>query len=181
MPNVVTLPQHFKNLGYFTRKLGKVYHVGIDDPPSWSVSPWHSSAPRYGSAGEVMKAKYVQETRKTGKKLPAKGKGAAHYAGPAFEAPDVADDDPLDGDTAREAVAVLRELAGKPEQSFFLAVGFSNPHVPWVAPKKYRDLYNPAEIRLPENRYPPRPAPEFAAKFEEDFFVGTATCPPIAT
>ncbi len=48
MPDVVTLPQHFKNNGYFARSLGKVYHVGIDDPASWSVPPWHSKKPRYG-------------------------------------------------------------------------------------------------------------------------------------
>ena len=42
MPDIVTLPQHFKNNGYFTRSLGKVYHVGIDDPAAWSVPPWHS-------------------------------------------------------------------------------------------------------------------------------------------
>ena len=46
MPDVVTLPQHFKNQGYFTRSLGKIYHVGIDDPDSWTVPPWHSKKPR---------------------------------------------------------------------------------------------------------------------------------------
>ena len=50
MPDVITLPQHFKNNGYFTRSLGKIYHVGIDDPASWSVPPWHSKKPRYGPA-----------------------------------------------------------------------------------------------------------------------------------
>ncbi|MCX7887380.1 MAG: sulfatase [Verrucomicrobiae bacterium] len=170
MPDVVTLPQHFKNHGYFTQSLGKVYHVGIDDPPSWSVPPWHSKAPRYGPLGQAMREKYVKEARKTGKKLPTKGKGAASYAGPAFEAPEVGDDDLTDGDTTREAIVALRELAGRGGQPFFLAVGFSNPHVPWVAPKKYWDLYDPADIRLPENRYPPRNAPEFAAKSGEDFY-----------
>ncbi|HUV67253.1 MAG TPA: sulfatase-like hydrolase/transferase, partial [Sedimentisphaerales bacterium] len=53
MPDIVTLPQHFKNNGYFTRSLGKVYHVGIDDPPSWSVPSWQSRKPRYGPEGEA--------------------------------------------------------------------------------------------------------------------------------
>src|SRR4051794_24211331 len=48
LPDIITLPQHFKNLGYFTRSLGKVYHVGIDDPASWSIPSWHSKKPRYG-------------------------------------------------------------------------------------------------------------------------------------
>jgi len=170
MPDIITLPQHFKNNGYFTRSLGKVYHVGIDDPPSWSVPPWHSKAPRYGPEGQAVRNKYLDEAKKTGKKLPVKGKGAANYAGPAFEAPDVGDDDLLDGDTTREALIAMRELAAKPQQPFFLAVGFANPHVPWVAPKRYFDLYNPADIKLPENRYAPKNAPEFAAKSGDDFY-----------
>jgi len=170
MPDIVTLPQHFKNNGYFTRSLGKVYHVGIDDPPSWSVPPWHSKAPRQGPEGREAMKKCVSEAKKTGKKLPVKGKGAANYAGPAFEAPDVGDDDLLDGDTTREALVAMRELAKKPNQPFFLAVGFANPHVPWVAPKKYWDLYNPADIKIPENRYAPKNAPEFAAKSGDDFY-----------
>lgn len=162
MPDIVTLPQHFKNNGYFTRSLGKVYHVGIDDPPSWSVPPWHSKAPRQGPEGREAMKKCVSEAKKTGKKLPVKGKGAANYAGPAFEAPDVGDDDLLDGDTTREALVAMRELAKKPNQPFFLAVGFANPHVPWVAPKKYWDLYKRDVFPLPTLKVPPIGAPEFA-------------------
>jgi iduronate 2-sulfatase len=43
MPDITTLPQHFKNHGYHTRSLGKIYHVGIDDGASWTVSAWHSN------------------------------------------------------------------------------------------------------------------------------------------
>ena len=64
----------------------------------------------------------------------------------------------------------MRELARKPEQPFFLAVGFANPHVPWVAPKKYWDLYRARTIPLPDNRYPPRNAPAFAATSGADFY-----------
>ena len=170
MPDVVTLPQHFKNNGWFTRSLGKVYHVGIDDPPSWSVPPWHSKKPRYGPEGQAAVRKRRAEAKEAGTTLPTKGKGAAIYAGPAFESPDLGDDDLLDGDTAREAISALCELAQKPQQPFFLAVGFANPHVPWVAPKKYFDLYKLADIRSPANRYPPRHAPAFAAKSGDDFY-----------
>jgi arylsulfatase A-like enzyme len=169
MPDIVTLPQQFKNHGYFTRSLGKVYHVGIDDPPSWSVPPWHSKAPRQGPEGQAAVKKYVGEAKASGRKLPAKGKGAANYAGPAFEAPDVADDDLLDGDCTREALAALRDLAAKP-QPFFLAVGFANPHVPWVAPKRYWDLYRDDEIPLPPNQFMPKNAPAFAATSGDDFY-----------
>lgn len=170
MPDVVTLPQHFKNHGYFTRSLGKIYHVGIDDPASWTVPPWHSKKPRYGPAGTAAVRRRNEELRAAGGPPIRKGQDAPFYAGPAFEAPDVADDDLLDGDTAREAVLAMRQLAARPEQPFFLAVGFSNPHVPWVAPKKYWDLYRPEDIPLPDNRNPPENAPRFAATSGSDFY-----------
>jgi arylsulfatase A-like enzyme len=170
MPDVVTLPQHFKNHGYFTRSLGKIYHVGIDDLQSWSVPPWHSKKPRYGPAGSAAVTARRAALQATGKPIPQKGENAPFYGGPAFEAPDLADDDLLDGDTVREALEAMRERAKQPEQPFFLAVGFANPHVPWVAPKKYWDLYRAAELPLPENRYAPRNAPAFAATSGADFY-----------
>lgn len=170
MPDIVTLPQHFKHHGWFARSLGKVYHVGIDDPPSWSVPSWVSKAPRYGPEGMKLVEQRRQELQAAGQTPPQKGAGNPFYAGPVFEAPDVADDDLTDGDTGREAVLALRELARQPGQPFFLAVGFVNPHVPWVAPKKYWDLYDPADLQLPTNRYAPKNAPAFAAKTGEDFF-----------
>jgi arylsulfatase A-like enzyme len=169
MPDIVTLPQHFKNNGYHARSLGKVYHVGIDDPASWSVPSWQPKKPRYGPEGAALVKKRRDEFAAAGKPIPQKGKEAPFYAGPAFEAPDAGDEDLADGDTGREAVAVLRELAGKPEP-FFLGVGFMNPHVPWVAPKKYWDLYRPEDIRLPENQFPPKDAPDFAARSGDDFY-----------
>jgi iduronate 2-sulfatase len=177
MPDIVTLPQHFKNNGYFTRSLGKIYHIGIDDADSWSVPSWVSRAPRLGFEGRKLvsaKAKALREAGKLDpdtKFTPGKvNKDMPIYATPAFEAPDVADDALTDGDCAKKAIECLRELAQKPEQPFFLAVGFVNPHVPWVAPKKYFDLYNPADIKIPENRYPPHNAPAYAAKSGDDFY-----------
>ena len=170
MPDVITLPQHFKNNGYFTRSLGKIYHVGIDDPQSWSVPPWHSKKPRYGPVGASMVGKRAADLRASGKPIPQKGENAPFYGGPAFEAPDLADDDLIDGDTVRAALDAMRELAAKPEQPFFLAVGFANPHVPWVAPKKYFDLYRAEDLSLPDNRYVPKNAPAFAATSGTDFY-----------
>lgn len=170
LPVIVTLPQHFKNHGYFTRSLGKVYHVGIDDPPSWSVPSWQSPKPRYGPEAQEAVRKYRRDMKAAGKPIPRRGQGAAFYAGPAFEAPDVPDDELTDGDIGREAVATLKDLAEKREQPFFLAVGFHNPHVPWIAPRRYWDLYHAEDIPLPDNPYPPKNAPRFAARTGADFF-----------
>ncbi|GAB6164605.1 sulfatase [Thermostilla marina] len=169
MPDIVTLPQLFKNHGWFTCSLGKVYHVGIDDPASWSIPSWQSPKPRYGPVGMAAVRARREALKKAGKPIPTRGPENPFYAGPAFEAVDCDDADLTDGDIAREAVERLRKLAAE-KQPFFLAVGFHNPHVPWVSPKKYWDLYDPDEIVLPDNRYPPRNAPDFAASSGADFY-----------
>ncbi|MBI5769373.1 MAG: sulfatase [Verrucomicrobia bacterium] len=171
LPDITTLPQHFKNNGYYTRSLGKIYHVGIDDDASWSEPAWHAGklAPRLGPVGRAAQQERVQSAKQAGKTLPVKGAGSAGMASPAFESVDCADDELLDGACAREAIAQLRAFAKNPAQPFFLAVGFANPHVPWVAPKKYFDLYDPAKLILPANNYPPKDAPAYAATTGSDF------------
>lgn len=144
MPNVVTLPQHFKQHGYFVQGMGQIFHGGYDDEPSWSV-PWQTpKAPDYAAKTE----------------LPAKAR-PNQKNGPAFEAGDVADDFYKDGKTAELAVETLRSRKDKSEP-FFLAIGFSKPHLPFVSPKKYWDLYDPAKIQLASNPYHPKDAPEHA-------------------
>lgn len=146
LPGVVTLPQHFKRHGYFVQGIGKLYHGGFDDPPSWSV-PWQTpQAIEYA--------------------LPEPEESAAARKGTslrraAFENADVPDNTYKDGQTAETAIAALRRLRGRPEP-FFLAVGFSKPHLPFIAPRKYWDLYDPAKIRLAPNPNPPDGAPAFA-------------------
>ncbi|MBM3735843.1 MAG: sulfatase [Acidobacteria bacterium] len=144
MPDVVTLPQLFKSNGYFVQGMGKIFHGGYDDPPSWSV-PWQTpDAPVYAKAAQVPSGRKGKQQR-----------------GPAFESGDVADDFYKDGKTATLAISTLREIARKP-QPFFLAVGFSKPHLPFISPKKYWDLYDPAKIQLAPNPYRPKDAPEYA-------------------
>jgi arylsulfatase A-like enzyme len=170
MPDITTLPEHFKNHGYHTRSLGKIYHVGIDDDRSWTIPAWHSNKPRTSESTRSAIAKYVADAKARGIELPQKGKGNRNAAIPPFEAVDCNDDDLLDGDTAVNAMAQLRELAKRPDQPFFLAVGFANPHVPWIAPKKYFDLYDPATLPLAKNEFLPKGAPKFAATSGADFY-----------
>ncbi|MCB1208886.1 MAG: sulfatase [Verrucomicrobiales bacterium] len=169
LPNIITLPQHFKNNGYHTRSMGKIYHVGIDDDASWTIPAWHSKKPRNGPAGSAAQEARRQDYKARGVTPPAKGEGSINYAAPAFDSVNCADDDLLDGDTARNAIAQLKEHAKTPGQPFFLAVGFANPHVPWVSPKKYWDLYDPAKIPLATNEFLPKDAPGFAATSGRDF------------
>jgi iduronate 2-sulfatase len=72
---------------------------------------------------------------------------------------EVEDDVLNDGDSAARAIAAMREVKDKP---FFLALGFFKPHLPFVAPKKYFDLYPLEKIKLPANRTKPEGSPDLA-------------------
>jgi len=169
LPDITTLPQHFKNHGYHTRSLGKVYHVGIDDDASWSVPAWHSRQPRTSPATQAAVRKFLEDAKTKGIAIPQRGQGSRHSAVPPFEAVECGDDDLLDGDTAAHAVQQLRDYAQNPRQPFFLAVGFANPHVPWISPRRYWDLYDRAALPLATNEFLPRGAPAFAATSGADF------------
>ncbi len=154
LPDVVTLPQHFKQNGYSTHGIGKIYHGGYNDPPSWSA-PWEATKGRnFGPDGQ----KLIGELRA---KARAEGANVSRVRGLPFEAPDVADDYLNDGWTAGRAIEVLKARKGKAEP-FFLAVGFVKPHLPFVAPKKYWDLYDPSRLPVADSSDPPKDAPRFA-------------------
>lgn len=169
MPDITTMPQHFKNNGYDTRSIGKIYHVGIDDDASWTVPAAQGQKPRTSPATQQAVAKFIANAKAKGVTLPQKGKGSRNSAVPAFEAVDCGDDDLLDGDCAARAVAQIREYAKNPAQPFFFAVGFANPHVPWISPKKYWDLYDRSKFTLATNTFLPKGAPDFAATSGADF------------
>lgn len=134
IPDVVTLPQHFKNNGYFCQSFGKIYHHGLDDPKSWS-------APSFATGGNGLSIVPRAKNQKPDKR------------GPAWESPDVNDDALGDGQAASAALAKLAEIKDKP---FFLAVGFIKPHLPFIAPKKYYDLFQTSEMKLASNPFPPK-------------------------
>lgn len=152
LPYVVTLPQHFRNNGYHTQALGKVYHNGQTDPQSWSTLAWHPSIERYAIEENIALHKRL-------KRVQAAGRTGAVKNGPPVESADVADNAYRDGLLVDKAIAVMREIQRKP---FFLAVGFYAPHLPFCAPKKYWDFYPLEEITLPDNRFPPKGVPEIA-------------------
>lgn len=169
--DVVTLPQHFKNHGYESRAIGKMYHGvfpkgasktkwdTMGDAPSWSA-PAIRFGPRYyytESGIAQAKASFAQSY---GAKNPAPDAWTEKLVfGPMTEAPEVSDNTLYDGQVADAAIAALRELKGKP---FFLGVGFIKPHTPFVAPKKYWDLYDPKKIQLAARSELPKGAPALA-------------------
>lgn len=174
LPDAVTLPQHFKANGYYCAALNKIYHHGFEDGRSWSEPHWYPS-------GQTIDTDPVDWTKRIAKKVapgvkeysaaaapapvdndkPNAGKGAKAPKGPAYEISPKSDDELPDGYTAAEAVRRLHDLKEK-KQPFFLAVGFLKPHLPFVAPKKYWDLYDPAKIPTPAIDHLPDGAPAFA-------------------
>jgi iduronate 2-sulfatase len=161
VPDVVTLPQYFKQQGWRTEALGKLFHVGHgnhEDSASWSVPHFQAKSIGYAlpeNRAEVTREEALFANKRAGK-LPR---------GAAFESADVPDNAYSDGKLADEAVLRLRAAAERPDQPFFLAVGFVKPHMPFCAPKKYWDLHDPATLPMPRVRKPPEGAPAFAPQF----------------
>jgi arylsulfatase A-like enzyme len=154
MPNVLSLPQHFKNNGYTTYSLGKIYHHRNDDLVGWSHEPFREQG-RWKGRGYLDPAS--QRVVATLKDAVKRRKGV----GPAFEGPDVADADYPDGKNTQLAVAQLRKWA-KTGEAFFLALGYYKPHLPFNAPKRFWDMYAREKIQLPTNTDRPAGAPNYA-------------------
>lgn len=148
VPGVVSLPMHFKNNGYYTVSLGKVYHHKEDGEGSWSETPWRRR-------NQYLR-KYVEP-----ESLKVLEPGRFGIKGPAFESFKGPDHIYPDGMMAEAAMRQLRKFKGE-NQPFFLAVGFIKPHLPFNAPQKYWDMYNFDDIELPEYMKKPKNAPDAA-------------------
>ncbi|MCX7824904.1 MAG: sulfatase-like hydrolase/transferase [Verrucomicrobiae bacterium] len=163
-PDAVTLPQYFRQHGWRTEAMGKIFHVGHgnhEDPASWSVEHWRPTGVQGG--GYALKENRPKEmTREEARFSNAKGDVSKLPRGAATECADVPDNTYADGMIADEAIRRLDAAKGRPGEPFFIAVGFLKPHLPFVAPKKYWDLYDRAAFPLPKLRVPPIGAPEFA-------------------
>jgi iduronate 2-sulfatase len=147
IPDVVTLPQLFRNSGYHTQCVGKIFH-------NWRQDDYRGDAVSWSVAQEMHYNSHGNDKAIVQGKVPPDLSDV-----PKCVIRDVPDNAYFDGRVAQRAVDVLNEVREKP---FFLAVGFWKPHSHFNAPKKYWDLYDPAEIKLPENRTPPENAPEIA-------------------
>lgn len=149
-PDAVTLPELFKNNGYHTQCVGKIFHNWRQDdwkgdPASWSVP----SVLHYNNHGND---KPVVD----GKLPPNLVSGQS-----GLECRDVPDEAYFDGRVAATAVNTL-ETISQNAKPFFLAVGFWKPHMPFNAPKRYWDLYDRQTIPVPQHVTPPKDVPDIA-------------------
>ncbi len=149
-PAAVTLPQYFMQRGWHAQSVGKIYHGSpeMQDRPSWSVPETLNVA--WKSRDYLLPENQADPgLRWPGSKMAA------------TEGEDVPDNGYGDGQVADEALRILAERNAA-DEPFFLAVGFRKPHLPFSAPKRYWDLYDPGQISAPV--HPERPAgiPDFS-------------------
>jgi iduronate 2-sulfatase len=163
-PSIVTIPQHFKENGYETVSLGKVYHGSYtDDEMSWSRKP--TKVKRAANVPEIeggyalpesqlmyLKNKIALEA-KYGEKLIREN---WLDKGPALESADVPDETYDDGYNTLSAIATLNDMVKKGEKPWFLGLGFKKPHLDWIAPKKYWDMYDESQIPIATQVNPPK-------------------------
>ena len=132
-PDWVTLPEHFKANGYVTLRTGKIFHGGIDDAQSWTEG---GGGPQEAQAAKKVDPK--ERDKRSDRIVVLEGDGESHG----------------DYSVADRAIEFLRKHKDRP---FFLACGFTKPHSPPTAPKKFFDLYDPAKLTLPKTSPPSRP------------------------
>ena len=138
VPDAVTLSQQFMKHGWWAGRVGKIYHYnvpasigtdGFDDPPSWqkTINP----------KGRDKTDEHLVFNAEPHRKI---------SAALSWLAAEGKDEEQTDGMIATEAIKLMEEKKGEP---FFVAAGFFRPHTPFVAPKKYFDMYPLETLRLP--------------------------------
>lgn len=156
-PSILTMPQYFRQQGYLTTGIGKVFDPrSVDrgqDSVSWS-EPYYQGGlanPMASSAQMYRNPQTLQRIEQLTAEAVAQGVPARPYVqqrlSPVDEGEDVPDEAYTDGATGRKAQEIIRQLAGQKEP-FFFAVGFRASHLPFIAPKKYWDLYDRSKLSL---------------------------------
>lgn len=157
-PDVVTLPEHFKNNGYHTAAIGKIYHNTLPDEKSWSEPKLHIDGYPFDPDAVYRGEKNIALLEGRKKEIIEAGKednyidelGQWYLKTEATECVDVPDNAYFDGAQTDVAIDKLSQLK-KGDKPFFLGVGYYRPHLPFNAPKKYWDLYNREDIPLASN------------------------------
>ena len=152
-----TLPQYFKQQGYTTQGYGKIFHNPWPDNVSWSKPhAWPKSHLWSDDAKAQLKA-YKEQLKKDGRSPHSIDRLRAL----ATEIVDIPDEQHIDGAITQQAIEAMRQLA-KEDKPFFLAAGFVRPHLPFVVPRKYWQLYDGEAIPVAENPALPQGGPSFA-------------------
>ncbi len=144
VPDAVTLPQLFRQNGYFTARVGKIFHYGVpreigtagkDDPISWDVA--------INPIGR-------DKTEEDKLHVLTRGTGSTLGFAMAWLEMDGTDEEQTDGRGVTETIKLL-EQAAKSDKPFFIGMGFYRPHTPFVATEKWFEMYPKEEVQLPSS------------------------------
>ncbi|TAJ14533.1 DUF229 domain-containing protein [Marinilabiliaceae bacterium JC017] len=171
-PEVVTLPQYFKDNGYESVGLGKLLHgAKDDDPTSWSIPYRHDRELTYADgfiypANGKYQTPAIHEAMKKAQKQKLSWIQTNRYLkslglSPSVECMDIPDNAYEDGAVAEAGMDLMEQLS-QGDKPFFLALGFHKPHLPFVAPKKYWDLYDRDSVELPAFSKKAKNSPDYA-------------------
>ena len=146
-PDATSLPRWLKDKGYETHSYGKIDHDG------WQLSSDWTSSPFPGRDKEMLEI--YDEADPAGPSVIAN-----RWACPVQQHPDVSDSYFFAGRMTEAAIDHYRNRPA--ERPLFLAIGYRRPHLPFIAPKRYHDLYTPDESWLPKAAEPPLNSPPMA-------------------
>jgi arylsulfatase A-like enzyme len=153
-PNAIPLNRIFKENGYETISYGKIYHHKDDFQEYWTEKDGGQIQSDFQDPISIARIENA-ERGEYGKKQPT------------FEYPDVDDYAYNDGKITKRAINKLKALKSK-NKPFFMAIGYVSPHLPFIQPKKYWDMYDHDAIKLADNSFQPKNSPDIAIEAQHN-------------
>ena len=153
-PDAIPLNQIFKENGYETISYGKIYHHKDDFQEYWTEKDGGQIQSDFQDPISIARIENA-ERGEYGKKQPT------------FEYPDVDDYAYNDGKITKRAINKLKALKSK-NKPFFMAIGYVSPHLPFIQPKKYWDMYDHDAIKLADNSFQPKNSPDIAIEAQHN-------------
>ena len=165
---IVSLPKHLKNNGYTTISNGKIYHFLDDKWEDWDEvwRPYAFEGPKKIKPIDWWESLWKDYQTKENKDLEnLTGKG------PAFEKALVKDSILIDGLLTNKVIRDIKRLKNE-SSPFFLTAGFISNHLPFIAPKRFWDMYDYESIKLPKNDSPPVNSPSISISNNSELVNG---------
>jgi len=153
-PNAIPLNRIFKENGYETISYGKIYHHKDDFQEYWTEKDGGQIQSDFQDPISIARVENA-ERGEYGKKQPT------------FEYPDVDDYAYNDGKITKRAINKLKTLKSE-NKPFFMAIGYVSPHLPFIQPKKYWDMYDHDAIKLADNSFQPENSPDIAIEAQHN-------------
>ena len=154
VPDAISLNELFKNNGYETISYGKIYHHNDDFGEHWTEIGARAEQADFQDP-KAIEMRDNAERGEYGKK------------NPIIEYPEVSDYAYHDGKITVKAIEKLKEMKEN-NKPFFLAIGYVSPHLPFIQPKKYWDMYEHEKIELADNPFQPKNSPDIAIEAQHN-------------